>query len=172
MPTKGEQILELMLFTTPDLSDKHPDAMVIELQFRRFGGASFFQGPALTIQCCEDNSLVKEFSKEKGEGRVMMIDGGGSLRKALLGDEIAGEAASNGWAGFIINGAVRDIEILSEINLGILALGVSPLKTEKRGVGLKHVSINIGGVSISSRDHIYADDNGVLVSKTALLNNN
>ncbi len=100
----------------------------------------------------------------------MVVDGGGSLRKALLGDKIAAEAASNDWAGFVINGAVRDVEILSDLNLGILALGVSPIRTEKRGVGEKDISIKFGGVSISSGNHIYADGNGVLVSQLALSN--
>jgi len=161
-----------MLFSTPDLSDNFPAAMAVELQFRTFGGTPVFHGSACTIQCHEDNSLVKEFSKEKGNGRVMVVDGGGSLRKALLGDKIAGEAALNGWAGFIINGGVRDVEILSNLNIGILALGVSPLRTEKRGIGLKDVTLKIGGVSITSGYHIYADENGVLVSKLALLNKN
>ena len=159
-----------MQFNTPDLSDQYPAAMAIELQFRSFGGVSSFTGPALTIKCHEDNSLVKEYSREKGNGRVMVVDGGGSLRKALLGDKIAAEAASNDWVGFVINGAVRDVEILSDLNLGILALGVSPIRTEKRGVGEKDICIKFGGVSISSGNHIYADGNGVLVSELVLSN--
>ena len=161
-----------MQFNTPDLSDEYPEAMVIELQFRSFGGVSSFTGPALTIRCHEDNSLVKKYSREKGYGRVMVVDGGGSLRKALLGDKIAEEAASNDWAGFVINGAVRDIEILSDLNLGILALGVSPIRTEKLGVGEKDICIKFGGASISSGNYIYADGNGVLVSELVLSNQN
>ena len=162
----------IMPFSTPDLSDNFPIANAIDLQFRTFGGKAVFEGPALTIQCYEDNSFVKDLAQQEGNGRIMVVDGGGSLRKALLGDKLASTAASKGWAGFVIVGAVRDVEILRDINLGILALGVSPIKTEKKGVGMKDLTLKIGGVSVDSGCHIYADLNGVIVSRSDLLNQN
>ena len=156
-------------FSTPDLTDAHPAARAVELQFTSYGATRVFGGPAVTIKCHEDNSLVKACVAEPGAGRVIVVDGGGSLRRALLGDMLAEQAAANGWAGLVINGAVRDVDQIAATAIGVQALGHCPLKTEKLGAGQRDVPIAFGGVEIQPGDYVYADNNGVIVSKQALL---
>jgi len=156
-------------FSTPDLTDAHPDVFAIELQFTSFGSLKQFYGPAVTIKCHEDNSLVKQCVAEPGEGRVIVVDGGGSLRRALLGDMLAEQAAVNGWAGLVINGAIRDIDEIAATAIGVQALGRCALKTEKLGMGQRDVPIGFGGVTIAPGDYIYADNNAVIVSPRPLL---
>jgi len=157
------------VFTTPDLCDDHPDEVrVMAPMFRTFGGREAFFGPAVTVRCHEDNSRVKDLAGTPGEGRVVVVDGGGSTAKALLGDVIAQTAADNGWAGFVIHGAVRDVEILRTIDLGVQALGSIPLKTEKLGVGDVGLTVTFGGVTITPGDFVYADANGVVVSSVPI----
>jgi regulator of ribonuclease activity A len=155
--------------STPDLTDENPGASAIELQFGNYGAVKQFAGSAVTIKCHEDNSLVKACVGEPGEGRVIVVDGGGSLRRALLGDMLAEQAASNGWAGLVINGVIRDVDEIACTELGVQALGTTPLKTEKLGMGQRDITIAFGGVEIAPGDYIYADNNGVIVSKKALL---
>ncbi|MEM6580353.1 MAG: ribonuclease E activity regulator RraA [Pseudomonadota bacterium] len=154
---------------TPDISDAHPQAMAIELQFINFGQREQFFGQAVTIKCHEDNSLVKQCVGEAGEGRVIVVDGGGSLRRALLGDMLAEQASQNGWSGLVINGAVRDVDEIATMHLGVKALGKCVMKTQKLGAGQRDVPIAFGGVTVQPEDYIYADNNGVLVSRTSLL---
>jgi len=154
--------------STPDLSDTAPDCAALELQFSSYGGVRQFGGRAVTIKCHEDNSLVKQCVGEPGEGRVIVVDGGGSLRRALVGDMLAEQASANGWAGLVINGAIRDVDEVGAIHLGVQALGTCPLKSEKRGEGQRDITVHIGGVQIAPGDYIYADNNGVIVSKHAL----
>jgi len=157
------------VFTTPDLCDDHPDEVrVMAPMFRTFGGREAFFGPAVTVRCHEDNSRVKDLAGTPGEGRVVVVDGGGSTARALLGDIIAQTAADNGWAGFVIHGAVRDVEILRTIDLGVQALGSIPLKTEKLGVGDVGLTVTFGGVTITPGDFVYADANGVVVSSVPI----
>lgn len=156
-------------FSTPDLTDAHPDVCAIELQFTSFGAIRQFSGPAVTIKCHEDNSLVKACVAEPGAGRVIVVDGGGSLRRALLGDMLAEQAASNGWAGLVINGAIRDVDEIAATAIGVQALGRCALKTEKLGMGQRDVPIAFGGVSINPGDYIFADNNAVIVSPRPLL---
>ena len=156
-------------FSTPDLSDDHDESRAIELQFKNFGRRQQFHGPVVTIKCHEDNSLVKACVAQAGQGRVIVVDGGGSLRRALLGDMLAEKAARSGWAGLIINGAVRDVDEIAGIDLGVKALGCCPLKTHKLGVGQRDIPLHVGGVSISPGQYIYADNNGVIVSDVPLL---
>lgn len=156
-------------FSTPDLSDEAPEALAIELPFVNYGAHSRFCGRAVTIKCHEDNSLVKACVGEPGEGRVIVVDGGGSRRRALLGDMLAEQAAANGWAGLVINGVIRDVDEIGAIALGVQALGTVPVKTDKRGEGQRDIPLNVGGVVIEAGDYIYADNNGVLVSKRDLL---
>ena len=156
-------------FSTPDLSDAAPEARAIELPFCNFGGVKVFAGPAVTIKCHEDNSLVKQAVAEPGEGRVIVVDGGGSRRRALLGDMLAEQAATNGWAGLVINGVIRDVDEIGATSLGVQALGTVPVKTEKLGVGQRDLALHFGGVDILPGDYIYADNNGVLVSRAPLL---
>jgi regulator of ribonuclease activity A len=155
--------------STPDLSDEHNEVRAIELPFCNYGGRQSFGGEVVTIKCHEDNSLVKAAVAEAGAGRVIVVDGGGSRRRALLGDMLAEQAADNGWAGLIIFGVIRDVDQIGETDLGVQALGTCPLKTEKLGVGQRDLQLAFGGVDISPGDFVYADNNGVIVSKRALL---
>lgn len=159
-----------MQISTPDLCDDNPELVrVCEPMFVNFGGRDAFGGEIVTIKCHEDNSLVKEQASKPGNGRVMVVDGGGSLRRALLGDMIAAEAVKNGWAGLIIYGCVRDVDALAELELGVQALAAIPLKTEKRGIGDLDVPVSFGGVTFVPGEYVYADNNGVIVSAKALL---
>lgn len=155
--------------STPDLTDEASTARAIELQFGNYGAVKKFGGPAVTIKCHEDNSLVKDCVGEPGEGRVIVVDGGGSLRRALLGDMLAEQAANNGWAGLVINGAIRDVDEIGATALGVQALGTTPLKTEKLGMGQRDITVTFGGVSIAPGEYVYADNNGVIVSDRSLL---
>ncbi len=155
--------------STPDLCDEAPEVNAVELQFFNLGRVKQFAGPAVTIKCHEDNSLVKALVDEPGQGRVIVVDGGGSRRRALLGDMLAEKAANNGWAGLVINGVIRDVDEIGKIALGVQALGTCPVKTEKLGVGQRDIDIRIGGVDIAPGDFVYADNNGVIVSKRQLL---
>jgi regulator of ribonuclease activity A len=136
---------------------------VLNAGFISFGGREAFAGPAQTVKCFEDNSKVKELAATPGQGRVLVVDGGSSLRRALLGDLIAAAAAANGWAGFVIAGAVRDVEVLRTLDLGVKALGSIPLKTDKRGLGDVGLPVSIGGVTVHPGDQVFADATGIVV---------
>ncbi len=156
-------------WSTPDLCDQHgPRLRVLAPILRGFGGREAFCGEVVTLACFEDNSLVKAMSDEPGEGRVLVVDGGGSVRRALLGDQIAQRLADNGWSGLVINGAVRDVEILRTIDLGVQAIAAIPVKTEKRGLGDLGVTLTFGGIGIHPGDFLWADANGVVVAETRL----
>ena len=155
-------------FSTPDLSDAAPAARALPLPWRNYGQVSVFSGRAVTIRCHEDNSLVKALVQQPGEGRVIVVDGGGSRRRALLGDQLAAKAAANGWSGLVIDGVVRDVEILAELDLGVKALGSCPQKTDKRNEGQQDIPIDVGGTTVRPGMYLYADRNGVLVSETKL----
>ncbi len=156
--------------STPDIADEFPeDVQALALDLRNFGGIGQFSGEAVTIKCHEDNSLLKELVGTPGEGRVIVVDGGGSTRRALLGDMLAENAASNGWAGLVINGVIRDVDQVADTALGVQALGAIPLKTKKLGVGQQDIPVSFGGVTIHPGDHVYADNNGVLIARRKLL---
>ncbi len=158
-----------MSICTPDICDENPDDVrVCEPMFVNFGGREGFYGKIVTIKCFEDNSLVKDNASKPGEGQVMVVDGGGSLRKALLGDMIAEQAVKNGWAGLIIYGCVRDVDALAELDLGVQALASIPLKTEKRGIGDLNIPVTFGGITFNPGEFVYADNNGVVVSSVEL----
>lgn len=160
----------MMLDLLPDLCDQHGDALqVADPLFHDFGGKLLFYGQAVTLSCYEDNSLVRELVNRPGQGRVMVIDGGGSLRRALLGDQLAIKAAEQGWEGIVIFGAVRDVGTLATLALGVKALAACPVKTEKLGQGELDAVVSFAGVTIHPGDHVYADLNGVLVSATRLI---
>lgn len=151
---------------TADLYDERGEELEsISVQFQNFGGESHFSGPARTIRCFEDNALVKTVLATPGEGAVLVIDGQGSLRTALMGDLIAASAVANGWAGVIINGAVRDREALATLSLGIKALGSNPKKSAKTGVGEVDVEIVIDHVRIQPGVMVYSDPDGILVER-------
>ena len=158
-----------MTFSVCDLCDEHEDEIQIaESLFDNYGGDSVFGGRIATVRCHEDNSLVKARVATPGDGMVLVVDGGGSLRRSLLGDQLAAKAATNGWAGIIINGAIRDVEVIADIALGVKALNVIPLKTEKRGLGEDDVPVQFAGVTFTPGAYVYADLNGVIVSQKAL----
>ena len=157
-----------MQYVTPDLCDANPDVQVAEPMFANFGGRDSFGGEIVTIKCHEDNSVVKTQAEQPGHGKVMVVDGGGSLRCAMLGDMVAAQAAKNGWEGIIIYGCVRDVDVLPEINLGVQALGSHPMKTDKHNIGQLNVVVNFAGVTFRPGEFVYADNNGIIVSETAL----
>jgi len=158
-----------MTLSTPDLCDANEDLVqVLELPFRNLGGRKAFGGEVVTVKCFEDNSRVKELLATPGEGRVLLVDGGGSLRKALMGDLIAASAVQNGWAGVVIYGAIRDVDAIAASDLGVQALGATPLKTERRGLGDVDMPVRLAGVTIKPGDYLYADNNGVIVSGVPL----
>ena len=154
---------------TPDLCDAYPDLIqVVEPMFANFGGVDAFGGEMVTIKCYEDNSVVKEQVGLPGEGKVLVVDGGGSMRAALLGDMLAEKAAKNNWAGIIVYGCIRDVDIIAETDLGVQALASHPKKTDKRGLGDLNIPVTFGGVTFVPGQFVYADNNGVIVSPTAL----
>ena len=157
-----------MHYVTPDLCDAYPDVDVVEPIFSNFGGHDSFGGQIVTVKCHEDNSVVKEQVAQDGTGKVMVVDGGGSFRRALLGDMLAEKAAKNGWEGIIIYGCVRDVDVLAQTALGIQALASHPMKTDKRGIGDLNVTVNFAGVTFKPGEYVYADNNGIIVSPTAL----
>ncbi len=158
-----------MKYQTPDLCDEYPKLVkVVEPMFNSYGGKSSFGGQIVTIKCHEDNSVVKQTAGTDGTGRVMVVDGGGSLRRALLGDLIAADAVKNGWEGFVIYGCIRDVDAITQMNLGVKALNTMPLKTEKKGIGELNIPVTFGGVTFNSGEFLYADNNGIIVSSKPL----
>ena len=149
----------------PNLCDEYNSNLrILAPIFFNFGRFSNFSGPLTTIKCFEDNSRLKELVASPGGGRIIVVDGGGSNQCAYLGDQIALEASKNGWQGLVINGYVRDVDEISEINIGIKALGAYPKKTNRRGSGEVNVPVSFAGVSFEPGDHLYADNNGIVVS--------
>jgi len=158
-----------MQWTTPDLCDAHADVAVAAPLFRSFGGRTSFHGRIVTVHCHEDNSRVRELAATDGHGRVMVVEGGGSLRRALLGDLIAANAVEHGWEGLLIHGCVRDVEVLATLPLGVLALAAIPLKTDRRGLGDIDVAVEFAGVRFVPGQWLYADGSGVVVAERDLL---
>jgi len=157
-----------MHYVTPDLCDAYTDVLVLEPMFSNFGGHDSFGGQIVTVKCFEDNSVVKEQVDLDGRGKVMVVDGGGSRRRALLGDMLAEKAAKNGWEGIIVYGCVRDVDVLAQTPLGIQALASHPMKTDKRGIGDLNVAVAFAGVTFRPGEYVYADNNGIIVSPEAL----
>ena len=147
-----------------DLCDANEDEIeVCELQFRDFGGRVAFAGPIRTVRCHEDNSVVKATLAEPGEGCVLVVDGGGSLHRALVGDVLGADAVKNGWAGIIVHGAVRDTAVLATLEIGIKALGTHPMRSVKRGEGVVDTPVAFGGVVFVPGDRLVADEDGVAI---------
>ena len=160
-------------FATCDLCDAHKNDTgggfrVLPPVFRDFGARHQFSGLVYTVKCFEDNSLVKAAVDSPGNGRVLVVDGGGSLRRALLGGNLGKAAAKNGWAGVLIDGCVRDVAELRDCEVGIRALASMPLPTEKRQQGQAEVEVHVQGVRIQPGDWLYADEDGIVVSDAAL----
>jgi regulator of ribonuclease activity A len=149
---------------TADLVDDiGPDVRSCDVQFRQYGGRSQFAGTINTVRCFQDNALLKSVLSQPGDGGVLVIDGDGSLHTALVGDVIAELARSNGWAGLIVNGAVRDAAALRGIDIGIKALGTNPRKSAKTGAGERDVEITLGGVTFVPGQVAHSDDDGIVI---------
>jgi len=158
-----------MTFTTPDICDDYLDHLqVLEPLFTEFGGKEKFSGEIVTIKCFEDNSVVKQTLATTGHGKVLVVDGGGSLRCALLGDLLGAMAVENGWQGVLVYGCVRDVEILKGMDLGVRALKSYPLKSNKRGEGQLNVMLRFASVSFQPGQYLYADENGIVVANQQL----
>lgn len=160
----------LASFSTCDLNDAHPGKVkLVHLPFRDFGAKRIFSGTIRTAVMVEDTKLVQEtLFSEQGDGSVIVLDGGGSMRTALLGDRMAERLIGNGWAGIIVNGAVRDSRLLAGLDLGIKALGTSPIRPGKTGAGAIDVPLAFGGVLFEPGKYVYCDEDGVLVADTPL----
>ncbi|MFU8817627.1 MAG: ribonuclease E activity regulator RraA [Pseudomonadales bacterium] len=160
----------LPAFVLPDLCDLHADVVrVAEPMFASFGGRPAFGGPIRTIKCFEDNALVAERVREPGDGAVLVVDGGGSRRCALVGDNLAALARDNGWSGILVYGCVRDVDALEGIDLGIQALAANPLRSIKRGEGQRDVVVDFAGLRFVPDQYVYCDRNGVVVAPVSLL---
>jgi regulator of ribonuclease activity A len=153
--------------TADQVDDIGPEVRSCDVQVRQFGARTQFAGPISTVRCVEDNALLKSVLSTPGEGGVLVIDGGGSVHTALVGDLIAELARSNDWAGLIVHGAVRDASALRDIDLGIKALGTNPRKSSKTGAGDRDVTVNFGGVEFVPGDIAYSDDDGIVVVAAA-----
>ncbi|KNZ33904.1 MAG: ribonuclease [Methylibium sp. NZG] len=156
-------------FSTCDLCDEHKGDTdgafrVLPPVFRDFGGRLAFAGPVSTVKCFEDNSFVKAAVESPGHGRVLVVDGGASLRRALVGGNLAAAAAKNGWVGVVVNGCVRDAAELSQCDVGIRALALIPLPTERRNEGQRDVAVQVQGVWVRPGDWLYADADGMVVT--------
>ena len=159
-----------MSFKTADLCDRFSDSLQIcEPGFASFGGRVRFSGKISTIKCFEDNSLVREAVAEPSEGRVLVVDAGGSRRCAMLGDLLAAKAVENGWSGVLMNGLIRDSADIAQMDLGVKALGTHPLKSVKQGVGERDVVVRFAGVNFVPGGYLYADEDGIVSSATDLL---
>ncbi|QKS31192.1 MAG: ribonuclease E activity regulator RraA [Candidatus Accumulibacter similis] len=163
-----------MSISTPDLLDRHEaktvdgSVRVVAPIFRRYGGRPGFCGRIVTLKLFEDNSLVREVLAEDGHGRVLLIDGGGSLRCALVGDQLAILAQRNGWEGIVVYGCIRDSDPIARIDLGLRALNTHPLKSIKKGVGERDLAVTFAGVTFRPGDWIYVDADGIVVSDQPL----
>ena len=154
-----------MTRSLPDLWDEYGDLLqVAEPVFRDFGAIRAFHGPITTVRCHEDNQLVRSAFETPGEGRVLVVDGGGSLRRALVGDKIGSLMIRNGWAGVVVFGAVRDVEVLAGMPVVVRALAAIPVQPHKRGVGERDVPVQFAGVRFVPGEWLYADENGLVTS--------
>jgi regulator of ribonuclease activity A len=162
-----------MTFKTPDLCDQFETELgkslrVVAPMFQRYGGRNSFSGEIVTLKIFEDNSLVREAFAEDGTGKVLVIDGGGSLRCALVGDQLAILAKKNGWEGVVVYGCIRDSVDINGIDIGVRALNTHPQKSIKKGVGDHDIAVTFGAVTFNPGEYLYADEDGVLVSSKPL----
>jgi regulator of ribonuclease activity A len=160
-----------MNFTTADLCDAHSEEehfQIAEPLFKAYGANPAFCGRITTLKVFEDNVLVRRTLEEKVENRVLVIDGGGSHRCALLGSNLARLAVDNGWQGIVIYGCLRDSAIIDQLPIGIRALHTHPLKSHKRGIGDRDLLVTFAGVNFKKDHFLYADTDGIIVSDTML----
>ena len=152
--------------TTCDISDQlHPDVQYLEPVYKSYGGKTSFSGRIVTVKCYEDNSLVEEALKSNGKNSILVVDAGGSMNCAMLGDKRATDAIKNEWEGILVHGLIRDSATIKGMEIGILALGVCPLKSIKNGVGDSNVIVNFSGITFTPGEYLYADEDGVIVVK-------
>jgi len=163
-----------MSIATADLCDRYEELIrsgqlrSAAPMFRSFGGRTSFEGRIATLKLFEDNSFVRKALEQPGQGRVLVIDGGGSLRRALVGDQLAALGVRNGWGGIVVYGCIRDSAAISAMDIGVMALATHPQKTDKKNVGEAEVPVSFGGVTIKPGEWLYADADGVLVAEQAL----
>lgn len=163
-----------MAIQTADLLDTHEEALragtlhVVTPMFRSYGGRTALSGVISTLKLFEDNSLVRIALSEPGQGRVLVVDGGGSLRCALVGDQLAELAVKNGWAGIVVYGCIRDSRAIGGMDIGVFALATHPLKSIKKNVGEADIPVAFGGVTFVPGHYLYADEDGVIVSQNSL----
>ncbi|GIU13981.1 MULTISPECIES: ribonuclease E activity regulator RraA [unclassified Shewanella] len=158
-----------MEYNTSELCDTYIDVVdVVEPMFSNYGGCNSFGGCISTIKCFEDNGLIIDAVQEDGEGKVLLIDGGGSLRRALLDARIAEAAVANNWEGIIVYGTVRDVDALEDLDIGIQALASIPVGADSNAVGELEIPVNFGGVTFLPGDHVYADNTGIILSPEPL----
>ena len=158
------------MFKTADLCDEHSDNLQIARPgLLNYGGRTKFHGKIVTVKLHEDNALVREILNADGHGMVLVVDGGGSTRCALLGDILAAKAVENGWNGIIINGCIRDSVDIHRMDIGVKALGTHPLKSVKQDTGQLNVPVHFGRVTYSPGEYIYADEDGTIISPVPLI---
>jgi len=157
-----------MLFATADLVDAHENLASCSLQLRTFSRSASFSGVIRTVRCRNDNALIRQVLSQAGKDTVLVIDGDGSLECALIGDVLAGIGASNGWAGIVVNGVIRDAAAIAAFDMGVKALGTNPRKSSKAGTGEIDVTVEYGGVRFVPGHYLYSDLDGIVVSAASL----
>ena len=158
-----------MTFSTADLYDKHEgNVQVVNVLMQSFGQKTKFSGPISTVKCFEDNSLVRAALEEDGKGRVLVVDGGASIRCALVGDNLAKTGMENGWEGLIVYGCIRDSAVISSLHIGIKALGTNPRRSVKKGTGDRDITVSFADATFTPDDYAYVDTDGILLSPVTL----
>ena len=158
-----------MTFSTADLHDDHEGKVqVANILMQSFGQKTRFSGPISTVKCFEDNSLVRAALEEPGKGRILVVDGGASIRCALVGDKLAELGIKNGWEGLVIHGCIRDAAVISTLDIGIKALGTNPRRSVKKGEGVRDIALNFADTTFTPGDWLYADEDGILISPDEL----
>jgi regulator of ribonuclease activity A len=151
---------------TSDVSDKlHPNVQYLEPVYKSYGAKTSFSGRIVTVKCYEDNSLVETALRTNGKDSILVIDAGGSMNCAMLGDKRATDAINNEWEGILVHGLIRDSATINRMEIGVRALGVCPLKSIKKGVGDSNLIVNFSGVTFNPGEYLYADEDGVIVVK-------
>lgn len=160
-----------MNIQTADLCDQHEAAIQVAdpIGLRSFGGLAAFGGPISTLKVFEDNSLVRTVLEGPGNGRVLVVDAGGSMRCAMVGDQLALLGVKNGWAGIVVYGCIRDSHAIGQMGIGVIALGTHPRKSVKKGVGECDIPVRFAGLTFTAGEYLYADQDGIVVSSEALL---
>lgn len=159
-----------MTFATADLYDEHGDKLQVVLPcFNDYGGRKIFHGSIVTVKVFEDNTLVRTALEENGEGKVLVVDGGESIRCALIGDMLAQLGKNNGWSGIIISGCIRDSAVIATIDIGVKALGTNPRKSVKKGAGDRDIPVTFAGATFNPGHYLYADQDGIVIAAEKIM---